>query len=217
MDKKQFLTPETFLDGTVDIWALSDIGYPTTLYSNLHFQRRIVGSKRAYDAMFAGHTVQMVIWVPLPSLPENTELYAVLRGTQFHVLQMQILPDKFPRLCQLTLEHSDMRWERNQEITLIRYDYRQDSLLQQIPAESRTTAICTVRHSRLLPKESGGVYRMYESISAVVPAAAYSGETSVIYKDTVYSVSEVYSSRDDVVELSLEEHMNGGSIDVSFR
>lgn len=217
VDKQPFCAPEVFLDGVVDIWALNSVGYPSTLYSSLHFQRRVVGSRRAYDALLAGHTVQMVIWVPLPSLPENAELYVLLRGVQYHVLQMQILPDRFPRVCQLTLEQSNMLWERNRSITLIQYSYADDALHQQIPVESRTDTVCTVRRMNSSIRDSDGVYGLFGSITAAVPAAIYNGQSTAVYDGKIYKISAVSSVRSDIVELTLEESTTGGEPNVGYR
>lgn len=200
-----FVKPESFLDGLVDIWAVDERGFPCTLYEHLHYQKRIVGSKRAYDAMAAGHTVSRVIWVPVRSMADDRAHIAVIDGKQYHVLQLQELHDKFPALCQLTLEASAALWERDREVGLVSATYTYDELKQRIPTETVKPVRGTVRYIRSAEAAVGlGLDGLMGEITLAVPAAVYEGQAAVMLDGRRYTVASTYRAN-DMVELILEE------------
>lgn len=197
--------PESFLDGILSLWAVDERGFPSTLYDRLHFQNRIVGSKRAYDAMAAGHTVQRVVWVPVRALADDRAHIAVIGDKQYHVLQLQELPDKFPPLCQLTLEASAAIWERSRTAELVSITYNYDELKQRIPVEVPRQVSATVRYIRSTEAaESIGLDGLMDEVTLAVSAADYNGETAVNLGGQRYTVTRTYRYN-DMVELSLEE------------
>ena len=197
--------PETFLDGTMALWAVDERGFPHTLYENLHYQKRVVGSKRAYDAMASGHTVQRVVWVPVRTLSADRAHIAVINGVQYHVLQLQELPDKFPPLCQLTLEASAAIWERSRSAELVSITYRFDELKQRIPVEVPRQVLATVRYVRSTEAaENIGLVGLVDEMTLAVSAVDYNGETAVNLDGQRYTVTRTYRYN-DMVELSLEE------------
>ena len=103
---------QTFLDGVCDIWRQEDTGQFVRIRSAVRYANRIIGSKRSFEAMQAGHTIQKVIRVPLYGMPFNGCRISI--GTQqYEILQAQGLDDTSPRCAQLTLEQPDILWALN--------------------------------------------------------------------------------------------------------
>lgn len=199
-----FVRPETFLDGLFDVWMLDDRGFPDTLFRSLHYQNRIVGSKRNYEALAAGHVITKVVWVPVTGIPTNKDLVIQEDGEQYHVLQTQELSDKFPRLTQLTLECSPMIWHRNVNAYLVKSTYTVDELRQRIPTEAMRMVSATVRTIRQTPSD-GPVAGMGAAVTMVIPAAEYQKELVVVWDERRFQIVSAYQAREDILELSLEE------------
>lgn len=107
---------QTFLDGVCDIWRQDDAGQFVRIYSGIRYDNRVVGSKRNFEAMQAGHTIQKVIRIPLYGVPMNGCCVSIVRGQhheQYQILQAQGLDDTSPRCTQLTLEQPNILWALN--------------------------------------------------------------------------------------------------------
>ena len=104
---------QTFLDGTCDIWRQDEYGEPVRAYAGIRYDNRIVGSKRNFEAMQVGHTIQKVIRVPLYGVAFHDCCVCIGRQ-QYQILQAQGLDDTSPRCTQLTLEQPDILWALNE-------------------------------------------------------------------------------------------------------
>lgn len=104
---------QTFLDGTCDIWQQDDSGQFVRAYAGIRYSNRVVGSKRNFEAMQTGHTIQKVIRVPLYGVPMNG-CYVSIGAEQYQILQCQGLDDTSPRCAQLTLEQPNILWALNE-------------------------------------------------------------------------------------------------------
>lgn len=109
----------TFLDGKCDIYRLPTCadggtgGLPKKIFGGIPLNERVVGSRRAFEAMQAGHTISRVIRVPLVPVEWN-DCFVVVGTQQFSILQVQKLPDTSPKCWQLTLEQPNIIWALEQ-------------------------------------------------------------------------------------------------------
>lgn len=103
---------QTFLDGVCDIWQQDDSGQFVRIRAGVRYDNRVVGAKRNFEAMQAGHTIQKVIRVPLYGFQFNG-CYASIGDDQYEILQAQGLDDTSPRCAQLTLVQPNILWAMN--------------------------------------------------------------------------------------------------------
>lgn len=107
MAKKQTVTFESFNDGLVSFWQLTDRNCPVPVAENIRYQDRVVGIKRNYCAEQAGHTVTKLIRIPRTDLTLQG-CFAVIGEKQYQVLQAQVIRDTAPRCADITLEQPDL-------------------------------------------------------------------------------------------------------------
>lgn len=106
---------QMFLGGACDIYALPDCvnvdtaAVPSLAFGGIAYDERVVGSRRSFDAMQAGHTIQRVIRVPLVPRDLN-DCFVVEAGKQYSILQAQKIMDTSPKCWQLTLEKPNIIW-----------------------------------------------------------------------------------------------------------
>lgn len=105
---------QVFLDGICDIYRIADSGLPEKIYDGIPLSEPIVGSRRAFDAMQAGHTIQRVIRIPVVPADLNG-CYVTIGPSEYSVLQAQRLKDTSPQCLQLTLELPNIRWAMGKE------------------------------------------------------------------------------------------------------
>lgn len=98
---------EPFLNGLCDFWQLDENRKPVLLQGGIRFQRRVVGSKRNFCAEQAGHKVEMLIRIPRTDLIVRGT-FAVIDGSQYAVVQAQMIPDTVPQCTDITLEQPDI-------------------------------------------------------------------------------------------------------------
>lgn len=103
---------QTFLDGTCDIWRQDASGQFVRAFEAIRYANRVVGSKRNFEAMQTGHTIQQVIRVPLYGVQMNG-CRVTIGSDQYEILQCQGLDDTSPRCAQLTLEQPNILWALN--------------------------------------------------------------------------------------------------------
>ena len=106
------LKTQTFLDGTCDIWRQDASGQFVRAFAAIRYANRVVGSKRNFEAMQTGHTIQKVIRVPLCGVQMNG-CRVTIGSDQYEILQCQGLDDTSPRCAQLTLEQPNILWALN--------------------------------------------------------------------------------------------------------
>lgn len=101
---------ESFNDGVVGLWGLTETKKPIRIQEGIRFQERVVGSVRYYEAELAGHQVQRVIRIPqLIGLKVDLPgCFAVIGGQQYRIARTQNIPDTIPRCIDLTLEQAGM-------------------------------------------------------------------------------------------------------------
>ena len=101
---------ESFTDGVVDFWGLTETKVPIRIQTGIRFQERVVGSVRYYEAELAGHQVERVIRIPqLIGLDiQLSGCFAVIGGSQYRIARSQQIPDTMPRCIDLTLEQAGM-------------------------------------------------------------------------------------------------------------
>lgn len=98
---------QSFLD---DICEILRDGTPV-LSGPVSLEYRTVGSRRAFDAMQAGHKIQYVIRIPrVPVAFHDAEI--VIHGMRYSILQAQRIDDTVPVCWQLTLEQPDIAWAK---------------------------------------------------------------------------------------------------------
>lgn len=104
------LTFESFNDGVVGLWGLTETKKPIRIQEGIRFQERVVGSVRYYEAELAGHQVQRVIRIPqlIGLKVELSGCFAVIGGQQYRIARTQNIPDTIPRCVDLTLEQAGM-------------------------------------------------------------------------------------------------------------
>lgn len=100
---------QTFLSGVCDIYRTSDSGLPERIYDGIPLDERTVGSRRSFDAMQAGHSIQRVIRVPVVPADLNGCYVDTLQG-RYEILLAQRLFDTCPNCLQLTLEQVNICW-----------------------------------------------------------------------------------------------------------
>ena len=103
MKIKQTLEMQTFKDGIIRIYALNDNDNPTIIkYSNLRFDKRVVGIKRYYAA---AQTESEIIELVRISYVPNITTYdiAVIGDKQYEIKQVQDIIDALPHSIDLTL------------------------------------------------------------------------------------------------------------------
>lgn len=107
MAKRKKIKFEVFLDGICEVWQLDEAQVPRKLLGGVRFQRRVVGTKRNYEAEQAGHNIEMLIRIPrVDNVTRGA--FVVIAGRQFKVLQTQIIPDTIPQCTDITLEQPDL-------------------------------------------------------------------------------------------------------------
>lgn len=101
---------ESFTDGVVDFWGLTETKVPIRIQTGIRFQERVVGSVRYYEAELAGHRVERVIRIPrLVGLRVNLSgCFAVIGGSQYKIARTQHITDTMPPCIDLTLEQAGM-------------------------------------------------------------------------------------------------------------
>lgn len=105
---------QTFLDGTCAIYGQDENGKPQLVRDNVPYQLRTVGSKRFFEAVQIGHTIQRVIRIPEIGWMLN-DCQVDIRGQTYQVLQMQEIMDTCPRCLQLSLEQPNICWALERE------------------------------------------------------------------------------------------------------
>lgn len=105
---------QTFLDGCCDILGPDPDGRTVTQLENIPFQLRTVGSKRFFEAVQIGHTIQRVIRIPDVGMPLN-DCAVTIRGQRYQILQSQEIMDACPRCLQLSLEQPNICWAAEME------------------------------------------------------------------------------------------------------
>lgn len=101
---------ESFTNGVVDFWGLTDTQTPIRIQTGIRFQERVVGSVRYYEAELAGHQVERVIRIPqLVGLDiQLSGCFAVIGRSQYRIARTQYINDTIPRCIDLTLEQAGM-------------------------------------------------------------------------------------------------------------
>lgn len=105
---------QTFLDGVCDIWQQDSRGRPHRTRRRVRYDNRVIGSKRNFEAMQAGHTISKVIRIPLRDFCGNG-CHVVIGHNQYQILQCQGLDDTSPKCTQLTLEQPNILWALNEQ------------------------------------------------------------------------------------------------------
>ena len=105
---------QTFLDGVCAIYGQDENGKPQLVRDNIPYQLRTVGSKRFFEAVQIGHTIQRVIRIPDIGRMLN-DCQVNIRGQTYQVLQMQEIMDTCPRCLQLSLEQPNICWALERE------------------------------------------------------------------------------------------------------
>lgn len=108
------LKKQTFLDNICDIYRLDESGAPQKAFDGVPLEERTVGSRRSFDAMQAGHTIQKVVRIPDVGMDLNDCLVEI-QGHRYQILQAQKIFDTSPKCLQLTLEQPNIRWAAEQE------------------------------------------------------------------------------------------------------
>lgn len=107
MGNKPKIQFETFLDGLVDFYQLDTDRKPVRFLSGIRYKARTVGYKRNYTAEQAGHTIEMLIRIPrCDAVTRNN--FAVIRGKQYSIVQVQSITDTIPQCTDLTLSQADL-------------------------------------------------------------------------------------------------------------
>lgn len=105
---------QTFLDGCCDILGPDADGRTVTRLGGVPFQLRTVGSKRFFEAVQIGHTIQRVIRIPDVEFDMN-DCFVTIRGQTYQILQAQEIMDSNPRCLQLSLEQPNICWAAERE------------------------------------------------------------------------------------------------------
>lgn len=105
---------QTFLDGCCDILGPDSDGRTVTRLGGVPFQLRTVGSKRFFEAVQIGHTIQRVIRIPDVGMALN-DCFVTIRGQTYQILQAQEIMDSNPRCLQLSLEQPNICWAAERE------------------------------------------------------------------------------------------------------
>ncbi len=103
------LKKQTFLDNICDIYRLDESGVPQKAFDGVPLEERTVGSRRSFDAMQAGHTIQKVVRIPDVGMDLN-DCFVEIQRRRYQILQAQKIFDTSPRCLQLTLEQPNIRW-----------------------------------------------------------------------------------------------------------
>ncbi len=103
------LKKQVFLDNICDIYRLDESGLPQKVFDGVPLEERTVGSRRSFDAMQAGHTIQKVVRIPDVGMDLN-DCFAEIQRRRYQILQAQKIFDTSPRCLQLTLEQPNIRW-----------------------------------------------------------------------------------------------------------
>lgn len=100
---------QVFLDNICDIYRLDESGLPQKVFDGIPLEERTVGSRRSFDAMQAGHTIQKVVRIPNVDMDLNN-CFVEIQGDHYQILQVQKIFDTSPRCLQLTLEQPNILW-----------------------------------------------------------------------------------------------------------
>lgn len=107
MGKTPKIQFETFSDGLVDFYQLDDNRTPVKVLDGIRYKSRTVGYKRNYTAEQAGHNIEMLIRIPrCDTIARN--MFAVIQGKQYPIVQAQTITDTIPQCTDLTLSQSDL-------------------------------------------------------------------------------------------------------------
>jgi len=98
-----------FLDNICDIYQLDKSGLSQKVFDGIPLEERTVGSRRSFDAMQAGHTIQKVVRIPDVGMDLN-DCFVKIQGSFYQILQAQKIFDTSPRCLQLTLEQPNILW-----------------------------------------------------------------------------------------------------------
>lgn len=97
--------------------------------------------------------------------------------------------------------------DRSDVLTLIRMDYKEDAMAQQIPIEAKRDVFCNIGSVTLNEWSQGGQLGLKPELRAVVFAPDYEGEEIAEYNGARYSVYRTYTGKDDSMELYLERRV----------
>ena len=95
--------------------------------------------------------------------------------------------------------------DRSQVLRLVKTEYREDSIGQQIPVETKREVFCSVSGVSRDEWLAAGREGMKARYKAVVFAPEYEGESVAELDDKRYSIYRTYPGKHERMELYLEE------------
>jgi hypothetical protein len=99
---------ESFNAGICNVYNIDEDGNAGTLLESLRYQKRVIGTKRYYEAMTAKVQVDRLIRIPFQPWI-TTEYLAVIEGEVYEIVQVQEITDTRPKVNDLSLHITRQR------------------------------------------------------------------------------------------------------------